>query len=430
VSLILAPIGLPLKELTQLRCFEDLVHILLHESIATPSKRDAFLQRLFSLRFLPVTVSAMLELLPASTHPVDVLRIGISLLGALEPESEINDAITIAYRLQSVAPLILLHWHIWHEGGHRLQLGKEQLRPITHNPNETAAEFFLGTFHSSLHTKRGAAGLGPHLPDENDENEVEEAEAFTQQTWAEETGVALPEVMLSTDTQPEISDFEALKLLWILVAEDELSSSTFAGRVAASALSDFYGCIAASLAAYRGPLDSGGAAEVAYWQLCEAWREGRKAGDDAPNVYKLDPVALRNYMQTVIASGRMFMGFGHRVIKGIDPRASLLRQECRKMARLGREPQLFACALEMERIMLEDVKLHATVEFFAGLLLSQLSLPVSLLSAICALARLPAWSAHILEQRANPCLLRPIAEFVVPPQGLLTMESKTTARRR
>ena len=185
--------------------FEEVAYLLLYGKLPTRAELDDYKKRLRGLRGLPAGVKTALEQLPASAHPMDVLRVGISVLGTLEPEPLTHTpqtALNIADRLMSSLGSMLLYWHHFANGGKRIEV-------------ETADDSIGGHFLHLLHGKP---------PSEE---------------WVRAMHVSL-----------------------ILYAEHEFNASTFTARVIAGTGSDMYSAIAGAIGALKGP-KHGGANEVA-----------------------------------------------------------------------------------------------------------------------------------------------------------------------
>ena len=185
--------------------FEEIAYLLVHGMLPNRAQLAAYKAKLRSLRGLPNTVRAVLEALPAATHPMDVMRTGISALGCALPEKEDHNpagARDIADRLMACGAPLLLYWHHWSHNGRRIEV-------------ETQDDSIGGHF---LHLLHGA----PPSPE-----------------WE-----------------------RAMHTSLILYAEHEFNASTFAARVVAGTGSDMYSAIVGGIGALRGP-KHGGANEVA-----------------------------------------------------------------------------------------------------------------------------------------------------------------------
>ena len=186
--------------------FEEIAYLLVHEKLPTPAELAAYKTKLKALRGLPANLKAALEWIPASAHPMDVMRTGVSVLGTILPEKDDHNlpgARDIADRLMASLGSMLLYWYHYSHNGRRIDV-------------ETDDDSIGGHFLHLLH------------------------------------GVA-----------PSTSWVEAMHTSLNLYAEHEFNASTFTGRVIAGTGSDLYSAITGAIGALRGP-KHGGANEVAF----------------------------------------------------------------------------------------------------------------------------------------------------------------------
>ena len=184
----------------------------------------------------------------------------------------------------------------------------------------------------------------------------------------------------------------ALDTIFTLHADHEQNASTSTVRLAGSSGANPFACIAAGIACLWGPAH-GGANEAVLKMLDEI--------GDVANV--------EEFMQGVKEKRYRLMGFGHRVYKNMDPRASIMKQTCDEvLAELGlQDSPKFKLAMALEKIALEDPyfverKLYPNVDFYSGIVLSALGIPVSMFTVIFALARTVGWISHWHEMIADP----------------------------
>jgi 2-methylcitrate synthase len=204
------------------RCeFEEVAYLLIHERWPTAAELAAYKVRLQRARSLPAALRAALELLPASSHPMDVLRTGVSVLGCLEPESPEHApgaARDTADRLLAALPSMLCYWYHYSRDGRRIE---------TQTDDPSIAAHFLHLLH----------------------------EQRASPPW-----------------------IEAMQVSLILYAEHEFNASTFTARVIAGTGSDLYSCITGAIGALRGP-KHGGANEVAF-EIQGRYASPQEAEDD------------------------------------------------------------------------------------------------------------------------------------------------------
>ncbi|MGA7156350.1 MAG: 2-methylcitrate synthase [Acidobacteriaceae bacterium] len=189
--------------------FEEVAHLLLYGHLPTAPELAHYKQRLISLRGLPQPVKVTLEQIPSTAHPMDVLRVGVSVLGTVEPEPQPytdHSALYIADRLMASLGSMLLYWYHFSHHGHRIEV---------ETPIDSTTDSIGGHFLSLLHGKPASA------------------------EWV-----------------------RAMHTSLILYAEHEFNASTFTARVIAGTGSDMHSCITGAIGALKGP-KHGGANEVA-----------------------------------------------------------------------------------------------------------------------------------------------------------------------
>jgi citrate synthase len=179
----------------------------------------------------------------------------------------------------------------------------------------------------------------------------------------------------------------------ILHAEHTMNASTFTGMVTASTLADPYTVVASAIGALKGPLH-GGANEEVVQMLREIGR----------------PDAVRSYVQAKIQSKQRLMGFGHRVYKVKDPRATVLQTLCERLFKECGTSPLYEVALEVERVageFLNGKGIYPNVDFYSGIIYDKLGIDPDLFTPLFAMARVSGWLAHWLEQLRENKLFRP-----------------------
>jgi citrate synthase len=187
----------------------------------------------------------------------------------------------------------------------------------------------------------------------------------------------------------------------ILHADHELNASTFAARVTAATLADMYAAIVSAIGTLSGPLH-GGANTAVMETLLEI--EKRKE----------DPT---KYIREALGAKRKVMGFGHRVYKTEDPRATHLRRLSEELGKKHQTPHWFEMSRRIEETMKSDKNLLPNVDFYSASTYYVMGIPTDLYTPLFAVSRISGWAAHLLEQYANNRLIRPRAEYV-GPRGL------------
>ena len=194
--------GYSIESLARDANFEEVAYLLLYGHAPDQRALSDFVRALASARALPDPLARLLERLPATAHPMDVLRTGCSFLGCLEPENDFSQEVPAAIRLLSIFPSIPLYWSHYHQSGKRID------------------------------TVKGGASIASHF------------------------------LTLLHGREPETLTCRALDVSLILYAEHEFNASTFTARVCAATLSDFHSCLTGAIGTLRGPLH-GGANEAA-----------------------------------------------------------------------------------------------------------------------------------------------------------------------
>lgn len=185
----------------------------------------------------------------------------------------------------------------------------------------------------------------------------------------------------------------ALELLLIVHADHEQNCSTSTVRMVGSSNANLFASISAGICALWGPLH-GGANEACVEMLEQIIADGG-------NVKKYVDMAKDK------KSGIRLMGFGHRVYKNYDPRATLIKQQCDKLlAKLSIKDPLFDVAQELEHVALNDPyfiekKLYPNVDFYSGVIYRAIGIPVQMFTVLFAIGRLPGWIAHWVEMQQS-----------------------------
>ena len=217
--------------------------------------------------------------------------------------------------------------------------------------------------------------------------------------------------LLSGD-RPSALATRAFDMALVLHAEHELNASTFAARVTAATLSDLHSAVVAGISALKGPLHGGANAEVMR-MLIELGEEAR--GD------RIDEV-----IRGKLARNEKIPGFGHRVYRTEDPRATHLRQMSREIGQHVGNTRWFAMSERIEAFMKREKQLNANVDFYSASTYYLLGIPIELFTPVFAASRTAGWTAHVLEQYANNRLIRPRAEYIGPtyPQAYLPADRR------
>jgi citrate synthase len=201
-----------------------------------------------------------------------------------------------------------------------------------------------------------------------------------------------------TGVKPSETATRTLDVALILHADHELNASTFAARVIAATLSDIHSAITGAIGALKGPLH-GGANEAVMRLLQKIDAEGA------------DPV---EYVKGMLAAKQKVSGFGHRVYKTEDPRATHLRRMSEQLGKDAGNSKWFDMSRAIELYVNREKKLNANVDFYSASTYTTLGIDIDLFTPIFAVSRIAGWSAHVIEQLDDNRLIRPRAEYVGP----------------
>jgi 2-methylcitrate synthase len=329
--------GYSIDDLAEYASFEEVAYLLHYGNLPTEKELNDYTKKLVGLRNLPDTLKTVLKLIPKNTHPMDVLRTGCSFLGNIEPELNFSQQYAIADRLLALFPGMMCYWYAYHFQNKEITgLSEEQ----------TIGGHFLALLHGRKPTKLESDMMNASL---------------------------------------------------ILYAEHEFNASTFAARVTAATLSDFYSAITSAIGTLRGPLH-GGANEAAM-ELIERF----KSADEAETELK-----------KMLANKDKIMGFGHRVYTTCDPRSDIIKKWSFKLGKEKGDLLLYNISERIEKVMWDEKKLFPNLDFYSASAFHYCGIPTPLFTPIFVMSRITGWSAHVFEQRGNNKLIRPTAEYIGP----------------
>ncbi|HEY0796938.1 MAG TPA: citrate/2-methylcitrate synthase, partial [Acidisarcina sp.] len=166
----------------------------------------------------------------------------------------------------------------------------------------------------------------------------------------------------------------------------------------AATLSDIHSAVTGAIGALKGPLH-GGANEATMKMLFAIDKAGA------------DPV---EYVKNMLAQKKKISGFGHRVYKTEDPRATHLRRMSEDLGRSKGDSKWFEMSRKIELYILAEKKLNANVDFYSASTYSTLGIDIDLFTPIFAVSRIAGWAAHVIEQLDDNRLIRPRADYIGP----------------
>ncbi len=181
----------------------------------------------------------------------------------------------------------------------------------------------------------------------------------------------------------------------VLHADHTMNASTFACRVCAATLSDMHSAVVAGIGTLKGPLH-GGANEAVMRTL--------QSIDGVDEV----EAAVRERLDR----GDKIMGFGHRVYRTEDPRATHLRRLAEQLGQLAGDTRYYDMSMAMEKVVMTAKGLYPNVDFFAASVYSALGIPTDLFTPVFAISRMAGWTSHVMEQHLDNRLIRPDSEYV------------------
>jgi len=205
-------------------------------------------------------------------------------------------------------------------------------------------------------------------------------------------------VYMLTGKKPDATAERALDVALILHADHEFNASTFAARVTVATLTDIHSAIASAVGTLKGPLH-GGANQDVMRMLLDIGETER----------------AETFIKEALARKQKISGFGHRVYRTEDPRATHLRRMSRDLSESSGTRTWFETSRVIEEVVKREKNINANVDFYSATVYYNLGIPVDLFTPLFAVSRISGWTAHVLEQLDNNRLIRPRAEYTGPP---------------
>lgn len=351
---VLEYVGISIDELARHSTFEETVYLLWNRRLPTRAELEAFTIELRAQYDLPAGFEDRLTQLPMAAAPMHVLRTMVSALSLHDPDPNATDI---------------------------PQARKKALAILAQTPAIIAA------------FDRYRRGLGVIKP-------------------RKDLSFAANFLFMLNGAVPTPAVERAFDVCMILHADHGLNNSTFTARVVISTLSDMYSAMTAAIGSLRGPLH-GGANEEVMEMLFEIEGVAKAQGKDVAAViepYIMDKLARRH-------EGARIMGFGHRVYKTIDPRATFLKTFSKQIAADTGNMKLYEMSSTIEAIMAREVGakgIYPNVDFYSATTYHSIGLKLDLFTPMFAMSRISGWAGHVLEQLDGNRLYRPAAKYVGP----------------
>jgi len=344
--------GIPIEQLAEKSDFIETAYLLIFGNLPTTEQRNGFLKRLAANAALPANFKKVFENFPCDAAPMAALSAMINTASCFD--SEVADG----------------------EDAHF---------------EEAAARLISKTRTIAAYIYRMANKL-PYL---DPDPKLSYVANFLHMIFS------------TPDAPYEVHKevLEALNLILLLHADHEQNCSTSTVRMVGSSKANLYASCAAGICALWGPLHGGANVEVL--DMLGAIHKGGMTAED--------------YLKRVKEKSVLLYGFGHRVYKNFDPRAKILKESSDKvLAKLGVTDPLLDIARKLEELALKDSyfvdrKLYPNVDFYSGIIMKAIGIPVNMFTVMFAMGRMPGWIAQWKEQRdENGRIARPRQIYTGP----------------
>lgn len=328
--------GYPIEQLAQRSNFLETAQLIIYGELPEAEEAQRFSDRVLKQAALHENMRSSFEGFPSHASPMAILSALINTLGAYYPELSSNDREQDLARFDESAALLLSKVRSLAAMAYRIKEGYPVIYP---RPDLGYADNFLHMLFSEPYA----------------------------------------------DFKPSASLTRALDLILLLHADHEQNCSTSTVRMVASGGANLFASVSAGVCALWGPLHGG--ANVAVVKML---REIHERGGDS-----------HQFVEEAKDGKHRLMGFGHRVYKNYDPRAKILKEACEAVLKeLGHQDDpLLTIAKNLEERALEDPyfvdrKLYPNVDFYSGIILQAMGIPVEFFTVIFAIGRMPGWIAH------------------------------------
>ncbi|GAA1484647.1 bifunctional 2-methylcitrate synthase/citrate synthase [Brachybacterium fresconis] len=345
--------GYPVPELAATQPVEAVAHLLLTGELPSHQELETAVAQERSDRALDPTVKAAMDSLPTTCHPMDSVRTAVSLLGARDPSAE--------------------------DSSPEAELSKAR-RLFAQLPAVVAYE---------QRRRRAGGPTEPIAPRED----LDYSRNFLWMTFGEE---AADEVV------------EAFRVSMVLYAEHSFNASTFTARVITSTQADLHSAVTGAIGALKGSLH-GGANEAVMHTFDEIGIRPEESEDEAK-------ARAKAWMDDALAQKKKVMGFGHRVYKHGDSRVPTMKDAMDGMIEYFDRPEILGLYNGLEQSMDEAKGIKPNLDYPAGPTYHLMGFDTEMFTPLFIAARITGWSAHIMEQRADNALIRPLSQYDGPDE--------------
>ncbi len=207
-------------------------------------------------------------------------------------------------------------------------------------------------------------------------------------------GLAANFLYMLRGTMPDQEEGKAMDLCMVLHADHGMNASTFAARVTASTQADMHSAITSAIGTLKGPLHGGANQRV------------------MEMINQIDNVdEVQAYIEGMLANNNKVMGFGHRIYKTEDPRATHLRKVSEALCKRTNQPHLYEISKKIEETVYKAKGIYPNVDFYSATVQHALGIPKEFFTTVFAASRISGWTAHVLEQYADNKLIRPTSKY-------------------
>ncbi|REE55320.1 2-methylcitrate synthase [Paenibacillus taihuensis] len=387
--------GYSIEDLAEHGSFEETAYLLIYGKLPNIDELTNYRKKLGEASRLPETLKRILELLPADAHPMEVLQVGCTALGTMEPETASRTTADLADRLIALTGPMLLHWYHFHRG-----TIKDIAAPPSSKPEPAEAAPIVLTADTDedvpSESQLSAAASQPSSasqPSVNSKPQQSDPQEYDYNNYT----VAGHFLYLLHGRHAERLAIRVFDVSLVLYAEHEFNASTFASRVTASTLSNYHSCIATGIGTLRGNLHGG--ANEAVMELITSFETPEEAEEGT---------------RARLAAKQLIMGFGHRVYTVSDPRSDIIKKWSETLSLWAQDSQLYAISEAIEGVLRQEKGLFPNLDFYSASAYHFMGVPTSMFTPIFVISRITGWTAHIMEQRLNNRLIRPSAAYIGP----------------